>query len=136
MTTKLLRQLILMGIAPMLIAVASPANAEKTTPPENTNANTSAIMTKDQIDDRYDATMKRCDTLKGDDKDLCEKQAKSERNAAEADAKAAKKKAEAEHDATEEKRDGAYDVAKEKCDAMSGDAKDECITQAKTKYGK
>lgn len=134
MSAKLIRQFILLGIAPMLIAVGASANADQTKPAKDTN--TTVIMTKDQINDRYDANMKRCDTLKGDDKDLCEKQAKAERNAAEADAKAGKEKAEADHDATKVKRDGAYDVAKQKCDALSGDAKDQCISKAKTEYGK
>ena len=85
---------------------------------------------------RYDADMKHCRSLKGNERDVCEQKAKAARDDTKADAKANKKKAEAQHDAVKEKRDAAYKVAKEKCDAMSGDAKDACIAQAKTKYGK
>ncbi|UYO92502.1 hypothetical protein [Pollutimonas sp. M17] len=97
---------------------------------------THAGMTADQISSQYDSAMKHCDSLKGNDKDVCEEKAKAQRDSAKADAKAGKASAEAQHDATEEERDSAYNVAKEKCDAMSGDAKDQCITQAKTKFGK
>ena len=95
-----------------------------------------AVHSPDQINAQYKADMKRCDAMKGNDKDVCEKQAKANRDSAKADAKSGKKNAETRHDAVKEKRDAQYGVEKEKCDAMSGDAKDQCIAQAKTKYGK
>lgn len=134
MTTTLLRKLILIGATPLLFAVGGQASAAKTELP--TEPIKTQLMTKDQMKDRYNAAMERCDTLEGNEKDVCKKQAKADRESAEADAKAGKKTAEAEHDATEKKRDAAYDVAKEKCGALSGDAKDQCIAEAKTKYGK
>ena len=85
---------------------------------------------------RYDADMQQCDTMKGNDHDVCEKAAEARRDSAKADQKANKESAEAQHDAAKTKRESGYDVAKEKCDAMSGDAKDQCIAQAKTKFGK
>ncbi|NYT36121.1 hypothetical protein ERD78_04505 [Allopusillimonas soli] len=93
-------------------------------------------MTPDEIDARHDADMKHCDTLKGNDRDVCEKEADARRDSAKANAKEGKETAEARQEATEEKRDANYDVAKEKCDAMSGDAKDQCIANAKAKYNK
>lgn len=99
-------------------------------------ASAQSVMSPDQIKTQYKADMKNCDAMKGNDRDVCKKEAKAKRDSAKADAKAGKKEAEARHDATKEKRDAAYDVAKEKCDAISGDAKDQCIAQAKTKYGK
>jgi len=93
-------------------------------------------MTPDEISARHDADMKRCDAMKGNDRDVCKKEADAKRDSAKADAKAGKETAEAKQNATEEKRDANYDVAKEKCDAMSGDAKDQCIANAKTKYNK
>lgn len=84
---------------------------------------------------QYDQAMKRCDALKGNEKDVCEKEAKAQRESAKADAKEAKESAEAHQEAVEDKRDAQYKVAKEKCDAMSGDAKDACLAEAKTKYG-
>ncbi|TEA79464.1 hypothetical protein [Allopusillimonas ginsengisoli] len=92
------------------------------------------VMTPDQISARHDADMKHCKALKGNDRDVCEKEADAKRDSAKANAKAGKETAEAKQEATEEKRDANYDVAKEKCDALSGDAKDQCIASAKTKY--
>lgn len=123
MQSKNLKQLIAIAATPLLMAFAVSASAAQP-------------MTANQIDSRYDAAMKSCDGMKGNDKDVCKKEAKAQRDAAKADAKQGKKTAEAQHDAVKEKRDAAYDVAKEKCDAMSGDAKDACIAKAKTKYGK
>ena len=100
------------------------------------NAQTAAPATNNQADTEYKAAMKRCDSLNGNQKDVCEKEAKAARETAKADNKQAKEQAEARHDATKEKRAAEYDVAKEKCDAMSGDAKDACMADAKTRFGK
>lgn len=97
---------------------------------------TQTAHSPDEIKAQYKTDMERCDALKGNDKDVCKKQAKADRDSANADAKSGKERAEAEHDAVKEKRDAQYGVEKEKCDAMSGDAKDQCIAQARTKYGK
>ncbi|NYT83653.1 hypothetical protein H0A70_19425 [Alcaligenaceae bacterium] len=123
MKSRNLKQLIVIAATPLFMGLAATAGAAQT-------------LTSDQIDAQYDAAMKQCDGMKGNDKDVCKKEAKAQRDSAEADMKAGKKTAEARHDAVKEKRDAAYDVAKEKCDAMSGDAKDQCIAEAKTKYGK
>lgn len=123
MNNRNLRRLAAVVATPLFMAFAATAGAAQP-------------MTSDQIEARYDAAMKRCDGMRGNDKDVCEEEAKAQRDAAKADAKAGKESAEARHDAVKEKRDAAYDVAKEKCDAMSGDAKDQCIAQAKTQYGK
>lgn len=95
----------------------------------------SAAQDDSAIKMNYDQAMKRCDTLKGNEKDVCEKEAKAQREGAKADAKEAKKDAEAHQEAVEDKREADYKVAKEKCDALSGDAKDACQAEAKTKYG-
>ncbi|NYT75637.1 hypothetical protein H0A71_01370 [Alcaligenaceae bacterium] len=123
MSFKLVQRTALIGAASMLMAFSSFAGAAQ-------------VQTPDQISTQYDAAMEQCKSLKGNDKDVCKKEAKAQRDSAKADAKAGKKEAEARHDATEEKRDAAYGVEKEKCDAMSGDAKDQCVANAKTKYGK
>ncbi|MGB3287639.1 MAG: hypothetical protein WBA83_00035 [Burkholderiaceae bacterium] len=118
-----LKQVFAIACAPFFIALATSAGAAQ-------------VKTDQQIDAQYDAAMKHCDGMKGNNKDVCKKEAKAQRETARADAKAGKKSAEARHEAKEEKRDANYKVAKEKCDAMSGDAKDQCIAQAKTKFGK
>ncbi len=96
----------------------------------------SAAMSKDQVKAKYDADMKRCDSMKGNAKDVCQKQAKADRVSEKADSKQAKNSAESRHDASKDKMDAQYKVAKEKCDAMSGDAKDQCVANAKTRYNK
>ena len=97
-----------------------------------------------QADADYDVAKEKCDDLKGNDKDVCVKQAKASHTKAKADAKVARvehqqngataKVADAKRDAREDTRDAQYKVAKEKCDAMSGNAKDKCVADAKLRY--
>lgn len=108
-------------------------------------ARVDARMAKADAD--YDVAKEKCDDLKGNDKDVCVKEAKATRTKAKADAKVAKvdsktahntaeKRADARKDAAEDKRDADYKVAVEKCDAMSGAAKDQCVKNAKMRYNK
>jgi hypothetical protein len=100
-----------------------------------------------KADADYDVAKEKCDDLKGNDKDVCVKQAKAMHTKAKADAKVAKvdsktahntaeKRAEARQEAREDTRDAQYKVAIEKCDAMSGAAKDQCVKDAKARFGK
>lgn len=106
----------------------------------------------------YSVAKEKCDDKKGNDKDVCLKEAKAAEVSAKADARAkmqtsnayseageksdksrrdAKEKAnEAKKDAAEDKQDAKYNLAKEKCDVLSGEAKDNCIKKAKTDSGK
>jgi len=118
---------LMLGLCAVTFSAHSQTGATATT-----HGNT--VMTEDQIDAKYDADQKRCDQLKGNEEDVCEKKAKADRDSAKADLKQAKEGAEARHDADKEKMKAQYEVAKEKCDAMSGDAKDTCIANAKTQY--
>jgi len=88
------------------------------------------------IKDQYKADKKQCNSIKGNDKDVCMKQAKAKRDSALADAKQAKKDAQARHTANKTKNEANYEVAKEKCESLSGDAKDTCMANAKTRYKK
>jgi hypothetical protein len=103
-----------------------------------------------RADADYDVAKEKCDDLKGNDKDVCEKDAKAARVKAKEDAKVAAAQAkpndsasekradvaEAKKDANAEKNDAAYKAAKERCDAMSGDAKSKCVDDMKRMYGK
>jgi len=82
----------------------------------------------------YKVAKERCDDMKGNDKDVCVKEAKATMIKAKADAKATRKGTEARIDANKDKREADYKVAAEKCDAMSGDAKSSCVAAAKAKY--
>ena len=84
----------------------------------------------------YDVAKAKCGAKKGNDKDVCIKEAKAELTRAKGNAKASHKSADAKADAREDTRDAQYKAAKEKCDAMKGDAKDKCVSDAKAKYGK
>ena len=84
----------------------------------------------------YAVAKEKCDDIKGNDKDVCVKQAKAVEVKALADAKMGKQIGEAKTDATQDKRDADYKVSAEKSDAMTGDAKAGCMTAAKAKYGK
>ena len=84
----------------------------------------------------YKVAKAKCGAMKGNEKDVCIKEAKATETKAKADAKASQKVATARQDAAEDKMDAEYKVAKEKCDALSGAAKDQCINNAKARYKK
>ena len=84
----------------------------------------------------YAVAKEKCDDIKGNDKDVCVKQAKAVEVKALADAKMGKQITEAKTDAAQDKRDADYKVAAEKCDALAGDAKTACMTAAKARFGK
>jgi cytoskeletal protein RodZ len=84
----------------------------------------------------YKVAKAKCGAMKGNEKDVCIKEAKATETKAKADAKASQKVATARQDATEDKLEADYKVAKEKCDALSGAAKDQCINSAKARYKK
>jgi hypothetical protein len=100
-----------------------------------------------KADASYELAKEKCDDMKGNDKDVCMKDAKAARTTAKENAKVAKTSAnnagkrndnvsEAKKDAAEEKREAEYKAAKERCDAMSGAGKDNCQNEAKAKYNK
>lgn len=112
-----------------LATIALPAAAQ-------TSAGAAPMRSNEQIDNQYKMDKKQCDAMKGNQKDVCLKQAEATRDKAKADAKAGKEKAEANHDAAKARNDADYKVGKEKCDALSGNAKDACMADLKTRHGK
>jgi hypothetical protein len=92
---------------------------------------------KDQISADYKASREKCNTMKGNAKDICVSEVKGVEKIAKAELeekyvpgtrnsqKLAMAKAEA-----------AYDTAKEKCDDLAGNAKDTCVKEAKAAYAK
>jgi vacuolar-type H+-ATPase subunit E/Vma4 len=82
----------------------------------------------------YKAAKEACKSHKGNDRDVCLKQAKADHVKATSEAKARLESKSARADAREDTIDAQYQVAKEKCDVLSGDAKDSCVKQAKLKY--
>jgi hypothetical protein len=72
---------LLSAMALLLGAAALPAHAQN-----------NAVMTPDQIDARYDAAKKQCESMTGDQKDVCLKQADADKDVAKAQARPAKKR--------------------------------------------
>ena len=68
-----------------------------------------ASDTAERAESQYKAAMERCEPLKGNAQDVCEK-----------DAKAARDRAKAE-----------YDAAKERCESLKGKEQDACESKAK-----
>ena len=95
-----------------------------------------AKIAEKKADASYAVAKEQCDDRKGNDKDVCVKEAKAAHEKALADAKLHKKVSSAKKDAAQDKRDADYKVAVEKCDSMSGDAKSACVKSAKERYGK
>lgn len=84
----------------------------------------------------YAVAKAKCNGMKGNEKDVCAKDAKAAHTSAIADAKADRKVSEAREDAREEKADAAYKAQLERCDALSGANKDDCISMVKAKFKK
>jgi len=84
----------------------------------------------------YAVAKEKCDDRKGNDKDVCVKEAKAAETKAKADAKSTHVAADTRKDAAEDKRTADYKVAVEKCDSLTGDAKSQCVRDAKARYGK
>ena len=103
---------------------------------------------KARADADYAVAKEKCDDHTGNDKDVCNKDAKAahvtavqnakvaKAVAAPADTKAEKNAqvAEAKKDAAAEKREANYKAAKERCDALAGDVKSKCVDDAKRIY--
>ncbi len=94
-------------------------------------------VAKEKIEADYKMDKAKCDGMKDNTKDVCQKEAEGKQKVAKAeldqqfmpsDARAMK--------VEQEKVDAAYAVAKEKCDDMTGDAKAACVKQARAEESK
>ena len=81
--------------------------------------------------DAYEKEKRHCETLQGNDRDVCLQRAASNLQIAEADLKAYEKNTTAAGIKAEQERiKQLHKVDEEKCDAYKGNAKDICIAQA------
>ena len=99
-------------------------------------ARAGAILTEDQIETRYDAAMERCEGLKGEQQDLCEKEAKTEREKARADAQLHERASDAQKEAAEKKTEADYELGKARCDAMSGNDARTCKADLDARFNR
>lgn len=87
---------------------------------------------KDKIQASYKVDKAKCDALKNNAQDVCEKEAKGREKVALAELEQQYQPTDRHaRSVQEEKIDATYQVAKEKCDDLKGDAKNLCVKQAK-----
>ena len=88
----------------------------------------------ERIEAAYKADKAKCDAMKGNEKDVCMKEAKGKEKVAKAELDAKENPSDHNRRKVEEaKAEAAYDVAKEKCDGLKGKEKDACQHEAKAK---
>jgi len=87
-----------------------------------------------RADARYDVARERCAARAGQDRSICETDAKAQHAKAVADARLDRRITEARRDAANERRDAEYAQARERCGALPGDARQRCLADAKTRY--
>lgn len=94
-------------------------------------------VAKEKIEAAYKMDKAKCDGMKGNTKDVCEKEAKGKENVAKAELEQQYKPSDSNaRKVEEEKVKATYDVAKEKCEDQKGDAKSACEKQAKADEAK
>lgn len=93
---------------------------------------------KTRIESEYNAAKQQCKSMKGNAKDVCEKQASGQEKVAQAElnVRADGESESNRHKLAKAKADAVYDVAKEKCDDLSGNTKDVCTKDAKAAHVK
>ncbi len=115
------------GAGALACAVGANAAGDKTA---YENAKASAKST-------YEAATKRCDSMKGNARDVCLAEAKAARTRTEEEAEAAYQGTpKARAHAVDEIAEANYKVARERCNERSGNDKDVCIKVAKAELTK
>ena len=91
-----------------------------------------ASETSERAEARYRTAMERCQPMRGNAQDVCEKDAKAAREKARAGERAARKGTpEARMDARESTARAEYRAAKERCDSLRGKEQTACESNAK-----
>jgi len=93
---------------------------------------------EDRIEAEYKAEKARCDTMSGNAKDVCIKEAKGKEKIAKAELDARAKPSQGSQRKVEEaKAEAKYEVAMERCDDMQGkDLKEACQKEAKAEQAR
>jgi hypothetical protein len=116
------------------LTLSNVAPADDTSDHSEAAAKAEYKASMDKARAEYKAEKERCDSLSGNDKDVCHKDAKAAYKRAQADAKQARKTSDLTAEAGEDRREADYKVAKERCDALTGNDKDVCEKEAAAKY--
>lgn len=121
-------------------ATDSPRKADTTTRADRAPADGKMDRkVKDAEEDRIEAAYKvdkeKCDGMKDNAKDVCQKEAKGKEKVAKAELDAKKTPSERnQRKVKEAKAEAEYEVAKEKCDDMKGAEKNACQKDAKAMH--
>jgi len=145
-----MRNLRLYGIAAAaMLAFAGAAQAQTGTPstpradPADRGATPRPAATdrkvknadEERIEAEYKADKAKCDTMSGNAKDVCVKEAKGKEKVAKAELDARADPSERNQRKVEEaKAEAKYEVAKERCDDMKGKEKSACEKEAKADH--
>jgi hypothetical protein len=90
---------------------------------------------KERIEADYKADKAKCDSMQGNAKDVCMKEAKGKENVAKAELNAKNNpSASNQRKVDQAKAKADYEVAKEKCDDQKGNEKSACQKEAKAAY--
>jgi hypothetical protein len=133
--------------AAVALAFAVGAQAQTTTAPRSTvdkamdrpatGDRKASKAEEERIEADYKTAKKQCDSMKGNEKEVCEADAKGKMKVAKAEHEAKYEPSVAHERKVEEaKAEHKYEVAKEKCDAMKGKEESACEKQAKAEYDK
>jgi hypothetical protein len=125
--------------AAVALAFATSVSAQSTTAPaaggSRAGQHDMKKAEKERIEADYKADKAKCDGMKGNQKDVCMKEAKGKEDVAKAELDAKENPSERnQRKVEEEKAKAKYEVAKEKCDDMKGKEKDACEHQAKAEH--
>ena len=93
---------------------------------------------EERIESEYKAAKEKCDTMQGNQKDVCVAEAKAHEKIAKAenDAKHAKDPSKEQAKVQRVRADAEYDVAKQRCQEMNGNEKDVCMKEAQVQRDK
>ena len=93
---------------------------------------------EERIESEYKAAKEKCDTMQGNQKDICVAEAKAHEKVAKAenDAKHAKDPSKEQAKVQRVRADAEYDVAKQRCQEMKGNEKDVCMKEAQVQRDK
>ena len=93
---------------------------------------------EERIESEFKAAKEKCDSLQGNQKDICVAEAKAKEKVAKAenDAKHAKDPAKEQAKVQRVRADAEYDVAKLRCEERKGNDKDVCMKEAQVQRDK
>jgi hypothetical protein len=111
---KINRTAAMLASAVLAVAFSGAASADDMSKADKSQAKSEYKQRMAKVDADYKSAKAHCDTMKGNEKDACMKEAKATEKKAKADAKADRKSDKARAEAREDKREANRSVSKEK----------------------